>query len=237
MMRIDRYLANSGVGTRTEVKELLKKGKVTVNDKIIKDASFHVNEETDVIKFNSNEISYKEYVYIMLNKPDGVISATEDPRHGTVIDLLDEEIKRFNPFPVGRLDKDTEGLLILTNDGILAHDLLSPKKHVNKRYYVELKRKLTPNAKSKLENGIELAEDFITKDAKIEMAFEDAKQCFITITEGKYHQVKRMFVAVNNKVLYLKIVQMGSLKLDDSLELGQYRELTTNELEMLKNIK
>ena len=172
----------------------------------------------------------------MLNKPDGVISATEDARHKTVIDLLDEKYKKYQPFPVGRLDQDTEGLLILTNDGILAHNLLSPKKHVDKTYYVELNRKLTPGAIEKIENGLQLADNFITKDAKVKLYEDDRKKCFITITEGKYHQVKRMFGAVNNKVLYLKRVQMGNLMLDESIPLGEYRELTTEELEILKSV-
>lgn len=235
-MRLDKFLANAGVGTRKEVREILKKRKVLVNGNFEKDGSTQINEDTDEILMDGEKLSYNEFIYLMLNKPDGVISATEDARHKTVIDLLDEKYKKYQPFPVGRLDQDTEGLLILTNDGILAHNLLSPKKHVDKTYYVELNRKLTPGAIEKIENGLQLADNFITKDAKVKLYEEDRKKCFITITEGKYHQVKRMFGAVNNKVLYLKRVQMGNLKLDESIPLGEYRELTTDELELLKSV-
>ena len=172
----------------------------------------------------------------MLNKPSGVISATEDKRHKTVIDILENNYRTYDIFPVGRLDIDTEGLLLLTNDGQLSHNLLSPNKHVDKKYYVELKTEITEEMIEKLENGIKLEENFITKNAKIEMLKNEnnLKKVFITITEGKFHQVKRMFKAVNNEVLYLKRVQMGNLKLDKKLSLGEYRELTENELRNLK---
>ncbi len=234
-MRLDKFLANAGVGTRREVREILKERKITVNGNIENDGSRHIDEVTDEILINNERLSYNEFIYLMLNKPNGVISATEDIKHKTVIDLLDEKYKRYQPFPVGRLDQDTEGLLILTNDGVLAHNLLSPKKHINKTYYVELNRKLTSGAIEKIENGLQLLDNFITKEAKVELCNEDKKKCYITITEGKYHQVKRMFAAVNNKVLYLKRVKMGNLELDESLSLGEYRELTALELKNLKN--
>ena len=234
-MRLDKFLANAGVGTRREVREILKERKITVNGNIENDGSRHIDEVTDEILINNERLSYNEFIYLMLNKPDGVISATEDIKHKTVIDLLDEKYKRYQPFPVGRLDQDTEGLLILTNDGVLAHNLLSPKKHINKTYYVELNRKLTSGAIEKIENGLQLLDNLITKEAKVELYDEDKKKCYITITEGKYHQVKRMFAAVNNKVLYLKRVKMGNLELDESLSLGEYRELTALELKNLKN--
>lgn len=245
-MRLDRFLANSGIGTRKEVKEILKKRKIKVNDVIIIDGSAHINENTDIIMYGEKEISYRPFVYIMMNKPNGVISATEDKEHRTVIDLLGEEYRTYNIFPVGRLDIDTEGLLLLTNDGQMAHNLLSPKKEVNKKYYVEVRDPVLKIDIEKLEKGILLEENFVTKDSKVEV-IENSKisidktngqrnpsKVFITITEGKYHQVKRMFKAVGNKVIYLKRIEMGSLKLDPTLNPGKYRELTQKEISLLK---
>ncbi|BBM36016.1 pseudouridine synthase [Pseudoleptotrichia goodfellowii] len=234
-MRLDRFLANSGVGTRKEVKEILKKRKIKVNDSIITDGSIHIDENKDAVKYEEKEISYKPFIYIMMNKPDGVISATEDDEHRTVIDLLENKYRTYSVFPIGRLDIDTEGLLILTNDGILTHNLLAPNKHVDKKYYVELKNPVLKSDIEKLENGIELENGFVTKNAKVEVIENSEDKVYITITEGKYHQVKRMFKAVNNKVLYLKRVQMGNLKLDDKLKVGKYRELTEKEINILKN--
>ena len=234
-MRLDRFLANSGVGTRKEVKEILKKRKIKVNDSIITDGSIHIDENKDAVKYEEKEISYKPFIYIMMNKPDGVISATEDDEHRTVIDLLGNKYRTYSVFPIGRLDIDTEGLLILTNDGILTHNLLAPNKHVDKKYYVELKNPVLKSDIEKLENGIELENGFVTKNAKVAVIENTENKVYITITEGKYHQVKRMFKAVNNKVLYLKRVQMGNLKLDDKLKVGEYRELTEKEINILKN--
>ena len=234
-MRLDRFLANSGVGTRKEVKEILKKRKIKVNDSIITNGSIHIDENKDAVKYEEKEISYKPFIYIMMNKPDGVISATEDDEHRTVIDLLENKYRTYSVFPIGRLDIDTEGLLILTNDGILTHKLLAPNKHVDKKYYVELKNPVLKSDIEKLENGIELENGFVTKNAKVEVIENSEDKVYITITEGKYHQVKRMFKAVNNKVLYLKRVQMGNLKLDDKLKVGEYRELTEKEINILKN--
>lgn len=234
-MRLDRFLANSGVGTRKEVKEILKKRKIKVNDSIITNGSIHIDENKDTVKYEEKEISYKPFIYIMMNKPDGVISATEDDEHRTVIDLLENKYRTYSVFPIGRLDIDTEGLLILTNDGILTHNLLAPNKHVDKKYYVELKNPVLKSDIEKLENGIELENGFVTKNAKVEVIENSEDKVYITITEGKYHQVKRMFKAVNNKVLYLKRVQMGNLKLDDKLKVGKYRELTEKEINILKN--
>ena len=236
-MRLDKFLANSGVGTRKEVKELLKKRLIKVNDEIVKDGKIHVDENEDTVKYKDEIISYKKFVYIMLNKPNGVISATEDKVHKTVIDLLGDEYRTFEVFPVGRLDIDTEGLLLLTNDGVLSHNLLSPNKHVDKKYYVELEKLLTEMDIAKLEKGVEL-KDFTTKDAKVEIIENgeesDKIRVYITISEGKFHQVKRMFKAVGNEVKYLKRVKMGTLSLDENLKLGEYRELTEDELTKLK---
>lgn len=248
-MRLDRFLANSGVGTRKEVKDILKKRKIKVNDVIMLDGSVHVNENEDIVKYNDEVINYRPFVYIMMNKPDRVISATEDKEHKTVIDLLGNNYRTYSLFPVGRLDIDTEGLLILTNDGILTHNLLAPNKHVDKKYYVELRDPVTEEAIEKLESGIELEGDFVTKNAKVEVienseepinkktGERNPSKAYITISEGKYHQVKRMFKAVNNKVEYLKRIQMGNLVLDENLKIGEYRELTEKELKILKNEK
>lgn len=236
-MRLDKFLANSGIGTRKEVKELLKKRLIKVNDEIVKDGKIHVDENEDTVKYKDEIISYKKFVYIMLNKPNGVISATEDKVHKTVIDLLGDEYRTFEVFPVGRLDIDTEGLLLLTNDGVLSHNLLSPNKHVDKKYYVELEKLLTKMDIDKLEKGVEL-KNFTTKDAKVEIIENgeesDKIRVYITISEGKFHQVKRMFKAVGNEVKYLKRVKMGTLSLDENLKLGEYRELTEDELTKLK---
>ena len=238
-MRLDKFLANSGIGTRKEVKIILKKGKIKVNEKIVKDAKMQVDEIKDDVKIEGEKITYKPFVYIMMNKPSGVISATEDGKHKTVIDLLCEKYKNYKVFPVGRLDIDTEGLLLLTNDGVLTHNLLSPKKHVDKKYYVELKEPLTIEKKKILENGIKLEENFVTKKAKIEIIDKDedieVNSVFITISEGKFHQVKRMFKFVENEVLYLKRVKMGKLLLPENLKLGEYRELSEEEMDLILN--
>ena len=238
-MRLDKFLANSGIGTRKEVKIILKKGKIKVNEKIVKDAKMQVDEIKDDVKIEGEKITYKPFVYIIMNKPSGVISATEDGKHKTVIDLLCEKYKNYKVFPVGRLDIDTEGLLLLTNDGVLAHNLLSPKKHVDKKYYVELKEPLTIEKKKILENGIKLEENFVTKKAKIEIIDKDedieVNSVFITISEGKFHQVKRMFKFVENEVLYLKRVKMGKLLLPENLKLGEYRELSEEEMNLILN--
>ena len=238
-MRLDKFLANSGIGTRKEVKEILKRGKISVNGIFIKDGRIHINEKKDIIKYEDKVVGYKPFVYIMMNKPAGVISATEDNHHKTVIDLLNDKYRTYDIFPVGRLDIDTEGLLLLTNDGVLSHNLLSPKKHVSKKYYVKIAKPLSENDVKILENGIKLEENFITKKAKVEIISEDScenddNQVYITIYEGKFHQVKRMFKVVNNEVLYLKRVKMGNLSLDENLKLGEYRELTGKDLDELK---
>ena len=237
-MRLDKFLANSGIGTRKEVKDILKNKKISVNDAFVKDGKIQIDEEKDIVKYEDKIIHYKPFVYIMLNKPAGVISATEDNHHKTVIDLLNNEYRTYDVFPVGRLDIDTEGLLLLTNNGVLSHNLLSPKKHVDKKYYVKIANSLSDDDIKMLENGIKLEENFVTKKAKVEIIFNNYEKnenlAYITISEGKFHQVKRMFKAVNNEVLYLKRVKIGNLSLDEKLKLGEYRELTEEELNNLK---
>lgn len=233
-MRIDKLLANAGEGSRKEVKKLLKNGMVTVNDKVIKDPKIHIDPERDIIAINGDVIEYKEYVYFMMNKPDGVISATEDYYDKTVLDLLHETDRVLSPFPVGRLDKDTEGLLLLTNDGQLAHRLLSPKKHVPKTYFAQILGEVTEEDEEAFREGVILDDGYKTKPGELKILKSGlTSDIELTITEGKFHQVKRMFMAVGKKVVYLKRISMGPLILDESLPLGEYRELTEEELESL----
>jgi 16S rRNA pseudouridine516 synthase len=234
-MRIDKWLSNTGFGSRKEVKQLLKSGAVTLNGNVIKDPKTQANPDKDHVVVHGEEVIYKEFIYLMMNKPQGVISATEDSRHETVIDLLELEDQGFEPFPVGRLDKDTEGLLILTNDGQLAHSLLSPKKHVPKTYFAKINGSIPENTYEKFKEGIFLEDGYQTQPAKLKIVQDamDESEIYLTITEGKFHQVKRMFEAVDRKVTFLQRVQMGNLKLDETLPLGTYRELTEEELSLL----
>ncbi|WP_053367436.1 pseudouridine synthase [Bacillus sp. FJAT-27245] len=233
-MRIDKMLANLGYGSRKEVKKLLKDGAVTVNDKAVKDAKQHVDPEKDVVMLNGSVIEYKEFVYLMMNKPPGVLSATEDSRDETVIDLLELEDQVYEPFPVGRLDKDTEGLLLITNDGQLAHRLLSPKKHVPKTYFAVIEGEVTEADVEAFRKGVTLDDGYHTKPGELEILKSGLMSDIeLTITEGKFHQVKRMFQSVGKRVVYLKRLTMGPLKLDETLELGEYRELTDDEIGML----
>ncbi|MBX8944578.1 MULTISPECIES: pseudouridine synthase [Lysinibacillus] len=235
-MRLDKLLANMGYGSRKEVKQLLKQKAVTVDGAYVKDAALHVDPEQQIVSVFGERVVYTEFVYFIMNKPPGVISATEDLRDETVIDLLEPLHQHFQPFPVGRLDKDTEGLLLLTNDGQLAHNLLSPKKHVPKVYYAQIEGVVTEEDAEKFANGVELDDGYVTKPGKL-VILKSAQQSEIelTIQEGKFHQVKRMFEAVGKRVTYLKRISMGSLILDENLALGEYRELTTEELNGLQN--
>lgn len=235
-MRIDKMLANMGFGTRKEVKKLLKSGAVKVDGVMIKDAKQHVDPEQQIIMVHGEEVEYREFIYLMMNKPQGLLSATEDDRQETVLDILEEEDRVFTPFPVGRLDKDTEGLLLLTNDGQLAHRLLSPKKHVPKTYFAVIKGEVTEDDVIAFRNGVILDDGYVTKPGELEILKSGlTSDIKLTITEGKFHQVKRMFEAVDKKVTYLKRLTMANLHLDETLELGEYRELTDEELEDLMN--
>jgi 16S rRNA pseudouridine516 synthase len=234
MMRIDKMLANLGFGSRKEVKMLLKAGAVKVNGEKVKDAKEHIDPNNDVVSINGQEVVYKEFIYLMMNKPAGVISATEDNRDETVIDLLEMEDQVYEPFPVGRLDKDTEGLLLITNDGQLSHRLLSPKKHVPKTYFAVIEGVVTDEDIQAFKNGVTLDDGYETKPGELTILKSGLMSDIeLTITEGKFHQVKRMFQAVGKRVVYLKRMSMGSLKLDETLELGEYRELTDEEIEEL----
>ncbi|KIP21531.1 Ribosomal small subunit pseudouridine synthase A [Anoxybacillus ayderensis] len=235
MLRIDKLLANMGYGTRKEVKKLLKAGVVKVDGMTVKDAKTHVNPKEQVVTVWGEEVEYKPFIYLMMNKPKGVISATEDAVEETVVDLLEEEDRIFDPFPVGRLDKDTEGLLLLTNDGQLAHQLLSPKKHVPKTYEAIIDGEVTEEDVVAFQRGVVLDDGYETKPAKLVIVRSGLRSDVqITITEGKFHQIKRMFQAVGKRVVYLKRVQMGPLPLDETLEPGEYRELTDEEIALLK---
>ncbi|EMT45210.1 pseudouridine synthase [Anoxybacillus flavithermus] len=235
MLRIDKLLANMGYGTRKEVKKLLKAGVVKVDGMTVKDAKTHVDPKEQVVTVWGEEVEYKPFIYLMMNKPKGVISATEDAVEETVVDLLEEEDRIFDPFPVGRLDKDTEGLLLLTNDGQLAHQLLSPKKHVPKTYEAIIDGEVTEEDVAAFQRGVVLDDGYETKPAKLVIVRSGLRSDVqITITEGKFHQIKRMFQAVGKRVVYLKRVQMGPLPLDETLEPGEYRELTDEEIALLK---
>jgi len=237
-LRIDKMLANMGYGTRKEVKKMLKSGVVKIDGVVVKDPKTQVNPTEQVITVWGEEVEYKEFIYLMMNKPPGVISATEDMVEETVIDLLEEEDRVFLPFPVGRLDKDTEGLLLLTNDGQLAHQLLSPKKHVPKTYFAVIDGAVTEEDVAAFRRGVVLDDGYKTKPAELVILKSGLRSDVeVTITEGKFHQIKRMFRAVGKRVVYLKRIQMGPLVLDPSLDVGQYRELTDEEVEMLKQFR
>ncbi|WAA11765.1 pseudouridine synthase [Fervidibacillus halotolerans] len=236
-MRIDKLLSNCGFGSRKEVKSILKSGIVSVNGQIISDGKVHVDPTIDDIRVGSEKVEYKKFVYIMMNKPPGVISATEDDWERTVVDLLSFEYTKYNPFPVGRLDKNTVGLLLLTNDGQLAHRLLSPKKHVEKTYFAIIDGPVTEKDRIQFAKGVCLDDGYVTKPAKltINKSELDRSEIELTITEGKFHQVKRMFEAVHKKVIFLKRLSMGSLYLDEDLPEGSYRELTAEEIQRLRS--
>ena len=235
-MRIDKLLSNRGYGSRKEVKKLLKSGNVKLDGAAVKDASKHVNVNEQTVTVHGEVVEYKEFIYLMLNNPPGFISATEDVNQQTVIDLLELEDAVYNPFPVGRLDKDTEGLLLITNDGALAHQLLSPKKHVPKTYFAVIEGEVTADDISAFKKGVTLDDGYETMPAELKIIKSGIRSDIeITIMEGKFHQVKRMFEAVGKRVVYLQRIKMGPLPLDQTLELGEYRELTDEELELLKH--
>jgi 16S rRNA pseudouridine516 synthase len=235
-LRIDKMLANLGYGSRKEVKQLLKSGAVKVDDVVVKDPKQHVDTNKQSVTLNGEVIEYKEFIYLMMNKPQGVLSATEDSVGETVIDLLELEDQVYEPFPVGRLDKDTEGLLLITNDGQLAHRLLSPKKHVPKTYFAVIDQEVTHDDIKAFAEGVTLDDGYETKPGELKILKSGIHSDIeLTITEGKFHQVKRMFEAIGKKVVYLKRISMGPLPLDETLELGEYRELTDEEIELLRD--
>ncbi|WNQ09715.1 pseudouridine synthase [Paenibacillus aurantius] len=236
--RLDKLLAHSGFGTRSEIKALVKKGAVQVNGKVVKDSGIQVNPENEEVSVHGEVLRFREHVYLMLHKPAGVVSATEDNRDRTVLDLIGKEYAHFELFPVGRLDKDTEGLLLLTNDGKLAHQLLSPKKHVPKTYYAKVEGIMDGEDQRAFQKGVELDDGYVTLPAELVILSADLEEnrseIRLILHEGKFHQVKRMVAAAGKKVTYLKRTAMGMLPLDESLPKGGYRELTTEELEGLR---
>ena len=234
LIRLDKYLADLRIGSRKEVKDHIKKGKVKVNNQVIKSPAHKVKTDTDKVYFEQKELNYREYVYFMLNKPRGVVSATKDNFDETVIDLIDKAYQK-DIFPVGRLDKDTEGLLLITDDGDLAHKLLTPNNKVPKTYYALVEGRVTEQERLQYNQGIRISDEFIALPAHLDILKSgERSEVYLTIYEGKFHQVKRMFKALDMEVSYLKRVSMGSLVLDESLELGEYRLLTDEELMDLK---
>lgn len=238
LLRLDKVLADMQAGTRSQVKELIRKKRITVNGDIVTKPEFKVDTDKDTIFLDDKCLSYTEYEYYMLNKPAGVISATEDKSQQTVIDLIKTR-KRKDLFPVGRLDKDTEGLLLITNDGALAHNLLSPGKHVDKTYYSIVKGRIDKNIVDTFAKGLIVDKELTAMPSKLEIiSYNSDKDCSevnITIQEGKFHQIKRMFAAVGSEVLFLKRLSFGSLGLDNTLKPGEYRSLTETEVNLLKN--
>ena len=231
-MRLDKFLSNMGKATRSESGKLAKAGKITVNGNIVKRADIHIDENSDIVCVNGVTVGYKKYAYIMLNKPEGYVSATDDDREKTVLDLLPDEQRRLGLFPCGRLDKNTLGLVILTNDGESAHKCLSPKHHVDKIYKFECKFPLNDNLVNMLEKGVDIG-GYFTKPCKIKLYNELSGE--ITLTEGKYHQIKRMFESIDNKIVYLERLSFGGIVLDESLSRGSWRYLTEDEEKLFIN--
>lgn len=231
-MRLDKMLSHMGFGSRKDVKQLVKRKKVRINEEIANKPNTHIDVEKDEVDVYGELVAYKEFIYLMLHKPPGVISATEDGYDQTVIDLLEVEDAHFAPFPVGRLDKDTEGLLLLTNDGKLAHSLTSPRREVEKTYFAKINGLVSEEHIEQFLNGITLDDGYEAKPGylRIITAGEES-EIELTITEGKYHQVKRMFEAIGRRVTYLKRIRMGDITLDENLPIGSYRELTEEELD------
>lgn len=229
-MRIDKYIANCGYASRKEVKKLIKQGLVTVDGEVCQRAEMQVGEES-LVKVNGETLVYREFVYLMLNKPQGYVSAVFDKKYPVVTDLVGEEYAHFELFPVGRLDIDTEGLLILTNDGQFTHEMTSPKKDVYKRYFAIVDKPMEESDIDEFAKGMEF-KDFTAKSARLEIT-ENPREVYIEIAEGKFHQVKRMCERVGKKVTYLKRVAVGGVELDKNLSLGESRELTDGELEIL----
>lgn len=232
-MRIDKFLADCGAGSRKDVKALIKNGRVSVNDTKVKSSSEHVSE-TDNVTLDGKLLEYRRYIYLMLNKPSGVISATYDGRHTTVLEFVPEELAHYELFPVGRLDIDTTGLLLLTNDGELAHRLTSPKHHADKTYSATVSGEVDSADIEAFYNGITLDDGYICKSADLKIISAGAtSEIELTIREGKFHQVKRMFEARGKKVLRLKRLSMGGVCLDETLAEGDVRMLTQNEIDIL----
>ena len=233
-IRLDKFLSNAKVLSRKETVTALKRQEITINDQIATKKEQLVSTE-DIVKYKGNIVSYEKYIYIMLNKPNGYVSSTDDPRDKTVLDLLPSNYRKYDLFPCGRLDKDTVGLVILTNNGIATHKLLSPKNHVEKTYYFELAEPITSDKIKAIEDGILLADGYVTKPCRINMATDTSGH--ITLTEGKYHEIKRMFGASSNKITYLKRISFDKILLDPNLKEGEYRLLNDQEKQVFEQFE
>lgn len=237
MERLDKILASQGTLSRRDVKEIMKKGRVSVNGNVVKDSSFKVDINKDEVCLDGEKILLKKHIYIMMNKPQGVVSASEGEKEETVVDLVPDELYRKGLFPAGRLDKDTTGFVLITDDGDFAHKILSPKNHIFKTYLARLNHKLSDTDIKMLETGITLGDGTILKEAKVEIVEQsDTPLVKIMICEGKYHQVKRMFAAAGNKVVALHRSKMGGLELDSALNPGECREITPEEFQKIQKI-
>ena len=234
-MRLDKFLCDAGIGSRKDIKKIIKSGAVLVQGFSSIRPETHIDPECDKVFLNGSPVIYRKFIYLMMNKPKGYISATFDKRLPTVLDLVPEEYLHYDLFPAGRLDIDTEGLLLLTNDGQLAHNILSPKKHIPKTYFAEISGEVTAEDARKFKEGVIIDGDIKTKPATLEiLSSGEVSEINLTITEGKFHQVKRMFETVGKEVIYLKRIKMNSLPLDESLSLGEVRELSEEEIKLIK---
>jgi 16S rRNA pseudouridine516 synthase len=243
MERLDKVISNSKGFSRSEVRKKIKAGKILVDGEIIRDVSFKIDPNIQKIMIEGELLHYKKFIYIQMNKPQGILSATMDNHQKTCIDLLSDDLKKRGLFPAGRLDKDTEGLLLLTDDGILAHNILSPKKHVNKKYFAKILGKLEDEDVEKFKEGLLLEDGYKTLPAKLEILKVEETMAeytgfiswvHVVITEGKYHQIKRMFQSLGKQVVFLKRIEIAQISLDPTLGLGEYRELTNDEIKGLK---
>lgn len=233
-MRLDKYLVHVGYGTRSMAQKVVKSKKVRVNGHIIIKPETTIDAETSIVEVDGQQMDYKEFYYFILNKPGGYITATEDNREQTVLDLLESRDQNKGVFPVGRLDKDTEGLLVLTNDGKMAHSLLSPKRHVDKVYYAKVLGQMEEQDIERFASGITLNDGTTYEPGKLEIITSgDESEIYVTIREGKFHQVKRMVQAVGKEVIYLKRIKMGGLSLPNDIDLGSYRQMTEEEINLL----
>lgn len=235
MIRLDKYLTECGVGTRSDVKKIIRQGRIKVNNENIKGADFKVNPNIDIVLLDDNEIVYEQYSYYIFHKPGDCITANSDSTHKTIMEYLPNEISK-KCSAVGRLDKDTEGLLLLTNDGKLSHQLRSPSNHVAKKYYCRLDNIIPDNAVESFKKGVDIGDDKLTKPAELVILDEKIPAAYLTITEGRYHQVKRMFHAIGCEVIYLKRLTIGNISLGD-LPIGEYRKLSEDEILSLKSYK
>ncbi len=239
IMRLDKFLSNCKIGSRNDIKKFVKAKRVKINGSIADKSDIKIDIDADEIIFDNKKIVYEKYIYLMLNKPKGVICSTYDKNEKTVIDILDDKYKDRGLFPVGRLDKDTVGLVIITNDGIFAHNSLSPKKHVLKKYFVFVTGKITDSDVYLFKDGIILDGDYKCKPAKLKIinAEDDKSSALVEISEGKFHQIKRMFASLDKKVLFLKRISFADIELDENLKEGQYRPLNSNEINKLNIIR